>query len=494
VIGTTELERILTGLGRPRVLIVGDLIMDRYVLGEVGRISPEAPIPVLSARSAELRLGGAGNVAANLRAMEAAVQVIGVIGDDGRGKSLREMLEADGVDASAVIVDPTRPTIEKTRMISGVQQMLRVDWEDSSEIHGETTAAVLAKIPSAIQAADAVVLSDYGKGICVPEVLRAVIDQAKEAGIPVLVDPKGTEYERYSGATVITPNKKEAETAVGRKIQSDEDLERTAKELIEVAALDSIIITLGADGIYYRSKQGVEGRVPTQARAVYDVTGAGDTVVAHLALHLAAGLDLEQGITLANCAAGIVVGRLGTNSVTRGEVSARLAESLPQQGKVLEDSSLDAVLETWTREGKRVVFTNGCFDVLHVGHVDYLRFARAHGDVLIVGVNSDASVKRLKGESRPVNPLGDRMAVLAALEMVDAVVSFDEDTPKNIIERVTPNVLVKGEDWKDKGVVGREWVESHGGQVVLAPLVPGRSTTSLLERARQSDLAAETEQ
>jgi len=478
------LLKLLEHLERPRVLIVGDFIMDRYVTGEVARISPEAPIPVLLAKTSELRLGGAGNVAANLRAMEADVQVIGVVGDDAHGRAMRTMLDEQGCDASALVVDPTRPTIEKTRMISGVHQMLRVDWEDPSPIGRDTIDAILTALRPAVSAAQAVVISDYGKGVLVPEVVQCLIATAREAEIPVLVDPKDADFSLYEGATLITPNKKEAQRALGRTIRSLAELPAAADELIAQAALASIVITLGPDGIYYRSRDGAEGRVPARARDVFDVTGAGDTVVAHLATYIAAGVDMASAIALANIAAGIVVGRIGTQTVTRGELTARLQDELPNIGKVLDDGALDGALESWQRDRRRVVFTNGCFDILHAGHIDYLRFAASHGDVLLVGVNDDDSVRRLKGESRPLNPLADRLTVLAALEMVDAVIAFGEDTPKEIVERVTPDVLVKGEDWKDKGVVGREWVEMHGGRVVLAPLVPGRSTTSILERAR----------
>lgn len=484
---TSALERRLAGLGRPRVLIVGDLIMDRYVMGDVGRISPEAPIPVLAARSSELRLGGAGNVAANLRSMEAEVAVIGVVGDDELGRTMRESFEKQGIDASAMVVDPTRPTIEKARMMSGVQQMLRVDWEDTRALDGAALDMLLERLPAAVAAADAVVLSDYGKGALPADVLQTTISEAKRTGVPVLVDPKGDDYTRYRGANLITPNKKEAERALGRKI-SLSDLPGAGDELIQTADLQLAVITLGSDGIYYRTRgekeDAVEGRAPAAARAVYDVTGAGDTVVAHLALYLADDWGIEEAVGLANHAAGIVVGKLGTHSVTRAELRARLAEQLPHEGKVLTPDVLGQAIESWRRDGLRIVFTNGCFDVLHVGHVEYLRFARNRGDVLLVGVNSDESIARLKGPERPVNPLEDRLKVLAALEMVDAVVSFSEDTPKDLIESVTPDVLVKGQDWAAKGVVGREWVESHGGQVVLAPLVPGRSTTAILKRAR----------
>ncbi len=480
-----ELESILARSGRPRVLIVGDLILDAYVTGDVARISPEAPIPVLAAKRREERLGGAGNVAANLIAMQAEVDVIGVLGDDPNGRALREMMTRMGIDTGGCAIDPSRPTVLKTRMMSGSHQMLRVDWEDASPIGGAASEAMLALLPDRVRRAKAVVLSDYGKGVLTDAVLRSVIAAARKANVPVLVDPKGEEYARYRGATLVTPNRKEAEQALGRKLGKIDDMSRAADDLMKMADLDAAVITLGADGIYFKDKKGVSGHVPAQARAVFDVTGAGDTVVAQLAFHLADGVPLGAAVELANQAAAITVGRLGTHAVSRSELAAHVAESAPHGGKVVRGEELEALLAQWRKEGKRIVFTNGCFDVLHVGHANYLRFAKSKGDVLLVGVNDDASVKRLKGDGRPVNTLDDRMEMLAALEMVDAVTSFAEDTPAKIVERVTPHALVKGQDWEDKGVVGREWVESHGGTVHLAPLVPGKSTTSILERAKK---------
>jgi D-beta-D-heptose 7-phosphate kinase/D-beta-D-heptose 1-phosphate adenosyltransferase len=451
----------------------------------VTRVSPEAPIPILTARSAEERLGGAGNVAANLVAMGAEVEVAGVIGDDGWGRALRSLLGTIGVGTDACVVDASRPTILKTRMMSGAHQILRVDNEDVRAIDGPACEHLLALLPERVKQARAVVLSDYGKGCLKEGVIRAVIAAAKSAGVPVLVDPKGEDYARYRGATLVTPNRKEAEQAVGRKLAKEEDFARAAEDLIRLAELDAAVITLGADGICYRTKAGESARVPAQARAVFDVTGAGDTVIAQLAFHVAEGRPLAVAVELANHAAGIVVGRLGTHAVTRSELLARLRETRPHEGKVLADpAALDQLLAAWRKEKKRIVFTNGCFDVLHVGHVQYLRFARSKGDVLLVGANDDASVRRLKGAGRPVNTLEDRLAVLAALEMVDAVYSFADDTPAKLIEHVTPDVLVKGEDWAEKGVVGREWVEKHGGVVHLAPMVPGKSTSGILEKAR----------
>lgn len=482
-----RLVAALRAAPRPTVLIVGDLILDRYVSGEVSRISPEAPIPVLAARRSEEKLGGAGNVAANLVAMGAEVEVVGVVGDDGWGRELRSLLEEQKVGVGGLVVDARRPTTQKTRMMSGAQQMLRVDWEDPSTLGGAALAEMVRLLPAKVRASRAVVLSDYGKGVLANEVVACVVREARAAGVPVLVDPKGDDYARYKGATLVTPNKKEAEQALGRKLARHADLPQAAQDLMRMAELDAAVVTLGADGIYYEDRRGARGHVPAQARAVFDVTGAGDTVVAQLAFHLAAGLDLASAVELANEAAAIVVGRLGTHAVTREELLAHLAADGRDEGKLLDATTLDLRVAHWKKQGKRVVFTNGCFDVLHLGHVTYLKWARSKGDVLLVAVNDDASVRRAKGPTRPVNPLLDRMEVLAALECVDGVVGFAEDTPLELVQRVTPHALVKGADWAEKGVVGREWVESHGGVVHLAPLVPGRSTTAILERARQGD-------
>ncbi len=478
-----DLYACLETLERPRVLIAGDLILDRYVWGNVERISPEAPIPVLAARHTEARLGGAGNVAANLRAMEAEVEVLGVVGRDDRGATLLELLDRIGVERGGVRLLADRPTTEKTRLLGGGNQMLRVDWEEARALAEADGRALLEDLEPRVARARAVVLSDYGKGVLSAAVVAALVEASRRAGVPVLVDPKGVDYGRYRGATLLTPNRKEAEEALHRKLPLLADLPQAARDLARAAGVAGVVITLGPEGMFF-SWQEREGHVPTVARAVFDVTGAGDTVIAHLALGLACGLDFESCVHLANQAAGLVVGKRGAASITRAELAAVLAEKTRSSGAVVARRELPRLLAEWRAEKKRVVFTNGCFDLLHAGHVAYLREARSRGDVLIVGVNDDQSVRRLKGEGRPINPLEDRLIVLAALEMVDAVVAFGEDTPGALIEEITPDVLVKGEDWSEKGVVGREWVERHGGEVVLARLLPGRSTSAILERMR----------
>jgi D-beta-D-heptose 7-phosphate kinase/D-beta-D-heptose 1-phosphate adenosyltransferase len=474
---------ILESMGKPRILIVGDLILDRYITGDVERISPEAPIPVLAVRQTEKRLGGAGNVAANLRSMDADVDVLGVVGDDAEGRELRSLFESIGVHADGILSLSGRPTTEKTRLLGAGAQMLRVDFEDTTDIDEGTARQLLTSVEERLGSAQAVVLSDYGKGVLTEELIQVVVKSARGKGVPVLVDPKGTDYSRYRGATLATPNKKETEVALGRKLSELALVPAGGRELMESAGLDAIVITLGADGIYFRS-QHEEGRVPAMARAVFDVTGAGDTVIAQLALGLACGTTLEEAVLLANRAAGLVVGRRGAAVVTRHELRAALSERPGATNAILTRSEIAAAVAGWHAEKNRVVFTNGCFDILHAGHVSYLRLARARGDVLIVGVNDDASVKRLKGSKRPINCLEDRLQVLAALEMVTAVCPFGEDTPAELIREITPDVLVKGKDWADKGVVGREWVESHGGEVYLAPLLPGRSTTGIADRLK----------
>jgi len=482
-----RLCEVLEGLGEPRVLVVGDVIMDRYVFGEVKRISPEAPIPVLNVDQAEQRLGGAGNVAANLRAMGAAVSIVSVIGADRWGEDVRGLLVEAGVDAGGLVVDEAHQTVRKSRLMSGGQQILRVDWEGSVDEVSAAAAELLAKAAERLEGVDAVILSDYGKGALDDETCAKVIALAKERGLPVVVDPKGSDYSKYRGAALVSPNRKEAELALGHALPDGAELSAGARALAEQSGIDAVVITLGAGGIHYRAASGAEGRVAAKARAVYDVTGAGDTVVAQLALYLGAGAPLADAVQLANEAAGVVVGRLGAATITREELIARLSAGEAPRGKVVSPEHLDELIEGWRSAGKHVVFTNGCFDVLHRGHIEYLRFSKAQGDVLLVGVNDDESVRRLKGEERPLNALEDRLEVLAALEPVDAVVSFGEDTPQALVERVSPDVLVKGEDWAEKGVVGREWVERHGGKVVLAPLVPGCSTTALLGKAHAAE-------
>ncbi|MBI4881025.1 MAG: D-glycero-beta-D-manno-heptose 1-phosphate adenylyltransferase [Planctomycetes bacterium] len=463
--------------------VVGDLILDRYLSGEAERISPEAPIPVLDVSREETRLGGAGNVVSNLLAAEAAVWIGGVVGRDANGEQLLAALAQAGADVAGVVQDEARPTVEKVRLIARSQQVLRFDREDRAPLGGAVEARLVAAIEEAARRCDVFVVSDYAKGTVTPGVLAAVL----RAGPKVLVDPKGTDYARYRGAYAITPNRAEAEAATGLRIDGEAALRRAAARLLEVVGAEVVLITLGADGIYCAERGGRTFQVRSEARRVFDVTGAGDTVIALVARYLAAGVLLQDAVRIANAAAGLVVGRLGAVAIPLSDLYRALRDETNEiSHKLLRREDAHGLARDLRAKGLRIVFTNGCFDLLHAGHARYLGQARAQGDVLVVAVNDDDSVRRLKGKGRPLVELDDRVAMLAALEAVDFVVPFHEDTPEELIREVTPHVLVKGEDWKDKGIAGREWVEAHGGTVYLAPLLEGRSTSGLLERIRSA--------
>lgn len=474
-------------LKKPRILLAGDLILDHYVRGEVKRISPEAPIPILEVKGEQFKLGGVGNVAANVVSMGGEAHLFSVVGADKNAEHLRELLAAQGIADNGLVVDSDRPTTIKTRHVASVHQMIRVDWESRNAISGKALRDARRRLTSLISSADLVIVSDYGKGALPAVLLEELIRQAKKRKCPVLVDPKGKDYSSYRGASLVTPNRSEAEQATGISIEEDLDLARVAKKLIRDLDLEAALITLGADGVYYHTKEDESQHIPTEAAHVFDVTGAGDTVIAQLALFLAGGASLEESVRLANLAAGIVVGKFGTASVTREELLARLDAQLGGVGKIVESSKLDTLVSALRRDAKRIVFTNGCFDILHAGHVEYLQKARSYGDVLIVGVNDDASVRRLKGAGRPIQSIEDRLQILAGLQAVNHVVAFSQDTPVELIQKITPHVLVKGEDWKDKGVAGREWVEGHGGLVVLAKMLSGRSTSTLVKRIQEME-------
>ncbi|HEX5051512.1 MAG TPA: D-glycero-beta-D-manno-heptose 1-phosphate adenylyltransferase [Planctomycetota bacterium] len=483
----TRLAAVLAGLPNTRILVVGDLILDRYADGKASRVSPEAPVLVFDFDSERYLLGGACNVAANLRELGASASVLGVVGEDEAGGRLRALLQDADIDTQALVVDTTRPTTRKTRYVAKTLQVLRVDEESRAPVGGPAEREMLAILEQRPFPWRSVLLSDYGKGVLTPRVIAAAIAAARSQGGVTVVDPKGKDYSIYRGVDLLTPNREEAEGATGIAIRESGDLHRVAQRLREITGIRTAVITLGKDGIFFETEDGSHRIIPTEARQVFDVTGAGDTVVAVLTFCRAAGVSLEDSLRLANHAAGITVGKLGTWAPSRRELLARLGEtSSVASGKVLTREQAVEVASRLRAEGRRLVFTNGCFDILHAGHCDYLARARSYGDALMVGVNSDASVQRQqKGPGRPFNGLEDRAAVLSSLQAVDYVVAFDEDTPLRLIEAVTPHVLAKGEDWRDKGVVGREWVEAHGGQVLLVPLVPGRSTTSVIERIRK---------
>ncbi|MFH1717918.1 MAG: D-glycero-beta-D-manno-heptose 1-phosphate adenylyltransferase [Planctomycetota bacterium] len=483
-----NLLQTVRNLGSPKVLVVGDFMLDVYTYGDAVRISPEAPVPVLKIASTEHRCGGAGSVAADLAALGAKAYCIGVTGDDRNGEILRKKLAAAGADITGLFEVPGRPTVSKQRLIGLAQhlhrqQLIRIDQESTEPLGGEWNEKILAAYRERLPHVDIVCLQDYNKGLLTDSLCSRMIQSASRAGRKVLVDPSlRSDYSKYLGATVITPNRTESSAAVGFEVTDTDTAAEAADELLRKLKLEAVVITLDKEGAYLKTRDA--GRiVPTRPRSVYDVTGAGDMVLAMLATALAAGCDYEIAVQLANIAGGIEVEKFGTATVTVEEIAGEIAgQNRGISRKVRSVESLVRELERHRRQNKTIVFTNGCFDVLHRGHVEYLQFCRRQGDVVVVGLNSDSSVKIIKGPERPINNQDDRAAVLAALEAVDYVAFFNEPDPLNIIISVEPDVLVKGEDWADKGVIGREFVESRGGKVVLAPLVAGKSTTETIEK------------
>jgi D-beta-D-heptose 7-phosphate kinase / D-beta-D-heptose 1-phosphate adenosyltransferase len=471
----------LPDFSRARVLVVGDVMLDRYWTGPVQRISPEAPVPVVRVRADQVRAGGAANVALNLASLGAQVSLLGVVGRDDAARQLREAVEAAGIAANWIESEGL-PTITKLRVLSRNQQLLRMDFEEALGVAGAfDRAALQAAFARRIEDCDVVVCSDYGKGTLVDA--AALIRTARAAGKTVLVDPKGTDYARYAGASLLTPNVAELEAVAGAA-RDDADLLGRAEALRAQLGLGALLLTRSEKGLSLLRDAQPPLHLPAVAREVFDVTGAGDTVIATLAAALAAGVELPEACRLANLAAGIVVGKLGTASVSIAELYAALH---PQglDAAVLDEAALLARVATERGKGRRIVMTNGCFDLLHVGHVKYLEAARALGDLLIVAVNDDDSVRRLKGPTRPVNPCADRMRVLASLRSVDCVVPFSEDTPARLIGAVLPDLLVKGGDYRPEQIAGFDAVTANGGEVVVLDFHAGYSTTGMLARAQE---------
>ena len=460
-----------------RVLVLGDVMLDRYWQGPTGRISPEAPVPVVHVKEISDRPGGAGNVALNIAALGMGVQLAGYTGDDEMADSLQAMLTGAGVDC-AFTRSPDHPTITKLRVISRQQQLLRLDFEEPELPF--TGNAPDSAIEAQLAACDLLVLSDYAKGALTAP--QGLIERARKRDIPVIVDPKGDDYSRYRGATLLTPNLQELEAVVGQ-CADESALVAWGGQLMAELELSALLVTRGEHGMTLLRPGREELHLPARAREVFDVTGAGDTVVAVLGAALAAGTTLEDAVTLANIAAGLVVGKLGTAVVSAPELRQAVGQEQGVGRGAMTREQLQVAVDDARTQGERVVFTNGCFDIIHAGHVSYLEQARALGDRLVVAVNSDASVRRLKGSGRPVNPVDRRMAVLAGLEAVDWVVCFDEDTPRSLLQALQPELLVKGGDYADKeAVVGWEIVEEYGGEVRVLDLVDSLSTTAIVER------------
>lgn len=457
------------------VLVVGDVMLDRYWHGPTQRISPEAPVPVVKVEHIEDRPGGAGNVALNLAALGAPAWLVGVTGADDAAESLRRPLEAAGVYC-AFQQCPGQPTITKLRVMSRHQQLIRVDFEERFHTDGEALAAQVEQLLDRVKV---MVLSDYAKGALVNH--QRLIELARARGVSVLADPKGTDFSLYRGATLITPNLAELEAVAGR-CSTEQALVEKGQALMTDLELEALLVTRSEHGMTLLRRDSAPLHLPARAREVFDVTGAGDTVISTLAASLAAGADYPQAVALANLAAGIVVGKLGTASVSAPELRRAVQREQGSERGVLGVDQLAGAIADARAHGERIVFTNGCFDILHAGHVGYLEQARQLGDRLIVAVNSDASVRRLKGEGRPINPVERRMRVLAGLEAVDWVVCFEEDTPEALLERLKPDVLVKGGDYRKEQVVGWQIVESYGGEVRSLDFLDNCSTTAIVQK------------
>ena len=478
----SEIETFFKQLRQVRILVVGDLMLDEYLWGKTGRISPEAPVPVVDVAADDLRLGGAGNVINNLLALGCRVEVASVVGSDADGAELCTLLKARSLDTAGVIADPARQTTRKTRILASNQQMLRIDRESRTELSEDAEGRLIAFAVSALADVQVVLVSDYLKGVVTERLVQEIIAAARKQDIPVVVDPKGRDYRKYRGATLLTPNRAEAELASGVAISDAGSLKQAGRKLLDDLQLEGLVLTRSEEGMTLFTAAG-DTDLPTRAREVFDVTGAGDTVLAFIGAGLAAGLDLLESVRLANLAAGVVVGKVGTSTVAPAEVLDEVRRQHPDSDlKIRGREALGEILEEKRRQGQRIVFTNGCFDLLHVGHVKYLQKARSLGDLLVLGLNSDDSIRRLKGENRPLIGEEERAHILAALDCIDYVVLFDEDTPLELISTLRPDILVKGGDYTPDAVVGKDVVESYGGRVELITFVDGKSTTNIIEK------------
>lgn len=468
---------------KPNILVIGDLMIDHYLWGSCDRISPEAPVQVVNVKKESSVLGGAGNVINNLFALGAKVDVISVIGDDAVANELKSLLEKIEVSSSNLIVEETRKTSKKSRLIASQQQVLRYDMESIDDISEQSSNKILENLKSNIKKYDSIILSDYGKGVLTTNLTKEIIKIANENKVKVLVDPKGKDYSKYKGSYTLTPNKKEAMEATNIDIKDEKSLVKALEDLKQKCDLEVSLITLSENGIAILKDELIIK--PTVAREVYDVTGAGDTVIASIAFALGNDLNIEEAISFANLAAGVVVGKIGSATATLDEIyeyeSSLHKSSSTSHIKTFKE--IEKLAYKFHELGKKVVFTNGCFDILHAGHVKYLEVAKSYGDVLIVGVNADSSVRKLKGPTRPINNQDDRAYILASLESVDYVVIFEEETPYELIKLVKPHTLVKGGDYEGKDVVGQD----IANELKLVQFVDGKSTTNTIKRIQNSE-------
>jgi len=482
---TVRLAGLIDAVAKARVLCVGDVMLDRFIYGRVDRISPEAPIPVFRVEREQSMLGGAGNVVRNLVSLGAHAAFVSVVGKDPAGYEVMGLVGKLERVEPHLLVDPARPTTIKTRFVADSHQLLRADQESNAQLDGETAGDIDRLIADAVIDCDVLVLSDYGKGVLGEVTTRTTIGAALKARKPIIVDPKGTNWNRYKGASILTPNRHELALAVGMPTDTVAQIEKAARKQIRALGLTAILCTRGKDGVALVRPTGKTVLMPTAAREVFDVSGAGDTVLATFAAALATGAEMDLAAMLANVAAGIVVGKVGTAVVYPDELRREIVHeaNVASEAKIFSAAQGQETIQRWRRHGLSVGFTNGVFDLLHPGHVTLLRKARAACDRLVVGVNSDESVKRLKGKDRPLQDEASRATVLASLASVDGVVIFDEDTPLALIQQLRPDLLVKGADYTIDKVVGAREVQGWGGRVVLVDLEQGHSTTRLVGKA-----------
>ncbi len=482
----SSLTRIFDHARDLAVWVVGDIMLDEYAIGDVTRISPEAPVPVVRVQRVEDRLGGAANVARQARVLGAQVTLAGLVGHDAAGSRILELCRESGIDVRAVRPLDARPTSRKLRGLARNQQLVRLDWEDTSPCGGEDARWMIERLAEG-RVPDVIILSDYAKGTLTPALVDGIRAFATSKGARIVVDPKQRDFGAYRGALAVTPNFHELELAAGKAIDPDDTatIAACAQSLAADAGIDALIVTRGGRGMLVVPAHGPHHAISARGRSLFDPTGAGDTVVAVVAVALAAGASLVEAAHIANAAAGISVGRIGAVSVAAGEIIEFLGGESTH--KLLDRGELASRAQQWRKAGRRIVLTNGCFDLLHAGHLSLLQQAAQFGDVLVLAINSDTSVRRLKGPERPLINERERAAMLAALGCVDAVTIFEEETPLEVIQALRPDVLVKGQDYRIGQVVGRELVESTGGSVVLVPLVPGKSTTALIDRIASRD-------
>lgn len=482
-----SISSILKRFNEMKILVIGDLMLDRYTWGRVMRISPEAPVPVLKILGEDLLPGGAANVGSNLRSLGASVEICGVIGNDYEGERLLELLEQIEIDSKNIVLDPNRPTTTKTRLIAGTQQIARMDREETHAISDELKNRLMEVIMKSVEECPphGIIISDYAKGSIREDLSEEIIQLAKMRGIFVAVDPKGNDFAKYSGTNVITPNQKEAEEVCRFSIEDEKTLKRAIEILMEETGADFVLITRGKQGISFCANGSDVKTIQSDAREVFDVTGAGDTVVSAFTLSYLSSKSWEDSVRIANRVAGIVVGRVGTATVTQAELIKHFEDDKYLIGeKILSREILSATISRLRLKGESIVFTNGCFDLLHIGHLRLLKEAKKLGDALVVAINSDTSVRRLKGDGRPLILENDRAHIVAGLDCVDYVCLFSEDTPLELIKLLKPDIIVKGSDYTPEMVVGKNFVESYGGRVCIIPLVEGISTSFLVSKIR----------